>query len=113
MAETGDSLAFLFLGVRSGRPARRGEPDLLRWEERVTSWVLVPSSMGERAGIGMRLVARGGGPLVALVAVAFLSFGLISFRRVVPGWPVRSGLVELVTFRVVSKQGERGEAKRS
>jgi hypothetical protein len=79
----------------------------------VTSWVLAPSSMGERAGIGVRLVARGGGSLVALVAVAFLTFGLIGFRRIVPGWPARSGSVELGTPRVVGKQGERGEAKRS
>jgi hypothetical protein len=70
--------------------------------------------MGERAGMGVRLVARGGGSLVALVAVAFLSFELIGFRRVFPGWPARSGsVVELGTSRVVGKQGERGEAKRS
>ena len=73
--EPGDSLAFRFLRVRSGRPARRGEPDLLLCEGRVTSWVLVPSSMGERAGMGARLVTGGEGSLVALVAVAFLSFG--------------------------------------
>ncbi len=80
----------------------------------MTSWVLVPSSMGERAGIGVRLVAGGGGSLGALVAVAFLSFRLIGFRRVYPGWPGRSGsVVELGTSRVVGKQGERGEAKRS
>ena len=33
--------------------------------------------------------------------------------RVVPGWPARSGSVELGTSRVVGKQGERGEAKLS
>ncbi len=58
----------------------------------MTSAVLVPSSMAERAGIGVRLVG-GEGSLVALVAVAFLSFGLIGLRRVVPGWPARSGSV--------------------
>ena len=53
------------------------------------------------------------GTFVALVAVAFLSFGLIGFRRVVPGWPARSGsVIELGTSRVVGKQGGRGEAKR-
>ncbi len=31
----------------------------------------------------------------------------------VPGWPARSGSVELGTSRVVGKQGERGEAKLS
>ena len=93
MPETGGSFALRFLGVRSGRPARRGEPDLLLWEERVTSWVLEPSSMGEGAGIGVRLNTGGEGSLVALVAVAFLSFGLIGLRRVVPGWPARSGSV--------------------
>ena len=80
----------------------------------MTSWVLVPSSMGERAGTGVRLVTGGEGSLVALVAVAFLSFGLIGFRRVGLGWPARSGsVIELGTSRVVRKQGERGEAKRS
>jgi hypothetical protein len=33
--------------------------------------------------------------------------------RVVPGWPVRSGSLELETSRVVDKQSERGEAKLS
>jgi hypothetical protein len=56
--------------------------------------------MGERAGIGVRLVARGEGSLVALVAVAFLSLGLIGFRRVVPGWPARSGRPELSVNKV-------------
>jgi hypothetical protein len=67
--------------------------------------------MGEGAGIGVRLNTGGEGSLVALVAVAFLSFGLIGLRRVVPGWPARSGSIELGTSRVVGKQGERGEAK--
>jgi hypothetical protein len=49
--------------------------------------------MEERAGRDVRLVMRGEGSFVALVAVAFLPLGLISFRRVVPGWPARSGSV--------------------
>ena len=32
----------------------------------------------------------------------FLSFGLIGFRRVVPGWPARSGSVKLGTVNKVS-----------
>ncbi len=51
---------------------------------------------------------------MALVVVAFLPLGLIGFRRVVPSWLARSGsVIELGTSRVVGKQGERGEAKRS
>ncbi len=85
LVDKGGSLAFLFLGVRSGRPARRGGPDLLRWEEeREINCVLEPSSMGERAGRGARLVARGEGSFEALIAVAFLRLGLICFVRSFP-----------------------------
>jgi hypothetical protein len=64
--------------------------------------------MGERAGRGVDLVMRGEGSFVTLVAVAFLPLRLISFRRVAPGRPARSGSL---TSRVVGKQGEHGEAK--
>ena len=45
--------------------------------------------------------------------LGFVAFGTHLVLRVVPGWPARSGSVELGTSRVVGKQGERGEAKLS
>ena len=45
--------------------------------------------------------------------LGFVAFGTHLVIRVVPGWPARSGSVELGTSRVVGKQGERGEAKLS
>ena len=82
-ADRTGSLAFLLLGAGSGRPVRRGEPDLLRWEEeRGNSWVRAPSSMGER--VGVRLVATGEGSFEAFVAVAFLPLALIWFVGLFP-----------------------------
>ena len=82
-ADRTGSLAFLLLGAGSGRPVRRGEPDLLRWEEeRGKSWVRAPSSMGER--VGLRLVAPGEGSFEAFVAVAFLPLALIWFVGLFP-----------------------------
>ncbi len=82
-ADRTGSFAFLLLGAGSGSLVRRGEPDLLRWEEeRGNSWVRVPSSMGERTGV--RLDATGEGSFEALVAVAFLPLALIWFVGLFP-----------------------------
>ncbi len=67
----------------------------------MASAVLVPSSMGERAGIGVRLVTGGEGSLVALVAVGPRTHRFASCRS----------SLELGTSRVVGKQDERGETK--
>ena len=73
--------------------------------------------MGERTG--SRKAASRGGTLGGrifrgiLVCLGFVAFGTHLVIRVVPGWPARSGSVELGTSRVVGKQGERGEAKLS
>ncbi len=106
------SLTLLFLGVCSGRPGLRGSPpDLLRrGADRLNIWLLAPSSRGERVG---RCWGSTTGEVLRVFAAfrAFLSpLGLIWFRRVVPGWPARSGLFELGTSRIVGKQGERGDA---
>ncbi len=107
-----DTLAFLFLGGGSASPSRRGELDrLLRYCREVGRLNIcerMPSSMGERAGTRPAEGARLGVGL--LVALALLPVGLIWFFGFVPGWPARSGSVELGTFGVVGKQGERGEA---
>jgi hypothetical protein len=83
-ADRTGSFAFLLLGTGSGRPLRREEPDLLRWEEeRGNGKVRVPSSsMGKRAGV--RLDVTGEGSFEAFVAVAFLPLALIWFVGLFP-----------------------------
>jgi hypothetical protein len=94
-----DSLDFLFLRGGSWSPGTRGELSRLRY-----------CSAGERLNIcalGGRIF---GGSFACL---GFVAFGTHLVLRDVPGWPERSGSVELGTSRVVGKQGERGEGKLS
>ena len=111
-----DTLDNLFLrGGSIVNPGTRGELDrLLRYCRsggRLNICERMPSSMGERTGTRPAEGTRFGVGL--LFALALLPLALIWLSRVVPGWPARSGSVELGTSRVVGKQGERGKAKLS
>ena len=115
-----DALAFLFLGGGSESPGRRGELDRLRSSQRQsrrevenlrTHAIIKRGASREAAG---RRRALGGWIFGGIFAcLGFVAFGTHLVLRVVPGWPARSGSVELGTSRVVGKQGERGEAKLS
>ena len=80
--------------------------ELERSDDRLNIWDLAPSSIGERRGV-LPVVRTGERSFEALLAGAFLSFGLITLIGSRSGLPARSGSFELGTSRVVGKQGER------
>jgi hypothetical protein len=97
-----NTLAFLFLGGESVSPGRREELDRLRCDragERlnilrthaIIKRVANRKAAGRRRALGVRIF---GGFFVCL---GFVAFGTHLVLRVVPGWPARSGSVELET----------------
>ncbi len=106
-----DTFAFLFLGEGFLSLGRRGELDRLRCDregDRLNICEGMPSSREERAGRRPAEGALGGRIFGGIFAcLGFVAFGTYLALRVVPGWPARSGSVELGTSRVVGKQGER------
>ncbi len=118
-------LCFLLLGGGSRSKLGRGliPPDLLREGrgrelersddrlqiKHLRSRAIIYISR-ERTGV-LPVVKTGERSFEALLAGAFLSFGLITLIGLRSGWPARSGSFELGTSLVVGKQGERVRLK--